>query len=87
MAVAPIALIVEQLYAGDSYEKTVRRAHQFLKAGVPLVWFLDTQERAIMIYSQGRTPYLLEEDKELTGEDVLPDFRCRVAEFFALPGR
>ncbi|MCI0380358.1 MAG: hypothetical protein L0215_22465 [Gemmataceae bacterium] len=23
---------------------------------------------------------------QITGEDVLPDFRCKVAEFFTLPG-
>ena len=25
-------------------------------------------------------------DQEVTGEDVLPDLRCRVADFFAMPG-
>jgi hypothetical protein len=35
----------------------------------------------------GRDHYVLEENEEITGEDVLPDFRCKVAEFFALTGQ
>ena len=30
---------------------------------------------------------IFEENEELTGGDVLPDFRCRVADLFALPGQ
>src|SRR5437764_972215 len=29
---------------------------------------------------------VVEEDEELTGGDELPEFRCRVAEFFQMPG-
>jgi Uma2 family endonuclease len=29
----------------------------------------------------------LEETEEITGEDVLPDFKCKVADFFSLPGQ
>ena len=34
-----------------------------------------------------RLPRVLDEADELDGNDVLPDFRCRVAEFFAVPGK
>jgi hypothetical protein len=30
---------------------------------------------------------VLEASDELTGDDVLPGFACKVAEFFALPGQ
>ncbi|MCC6420688.1 MAG: hypothetical protein IT429_20815 [Gemmataceae bacterium] len=33
----------------------------------------------------GKDLYVVDETDELTGEDVLPDLRYRVADFFTLP--
>ena len=33
-----------------------------------------------------REPEVFTDEQELTCEDVLPGFRCRVADFFAAPG-
>jgi Uma2 family endonuclease len=63
-----------------------------LRFGTRLVWVLDPDARDVLVYQPGHQPGVVEEKvvgekEELTGEGVLPDFRCRVAEFFALPGR
>ena len=39
----------------------------------------------VAVYQPGEFPEPDETD-ELTGNSVLPEFRCRVAEFFAVPG-
>ena len=39
------------------------------------------------MHCRGKEPCVLHKDDELTGDDVLPDFRCKVAEFFTLPGQ
>jgi len=40
----------------------------------------------MLVYQRGCEPYVLGEQEEITGEGVLPDFRCRVADFFRMPG-
>jgi hypothetical protein len=56
------------------------------QSGVEMVWLIDPEARTVTVYRPDQGPHLLEEADELTGEDVLPGFRCRVADFFVLPG-
>ncbi len=79
-------LIVEVLSPNDTFSKVWRRLRQILARGVPLVWVVDPEARSVIIYRPGLESSTVEENEELTGGDVLPNFRCRVAEFFALPG-
>ena len=51
-----------------------------------LVWLVDPESRDVTVYRPGEEPYVLGEQDEITGENVLPEFRCRVADFFRLPG-
>jgi Uma2 family endonuclease len=75
-------LVVEVLSPSDRLGKTTRRVQEFLDAGIQLVWVIDPDGEDITVYRQGRKPSVLTKEDELTGEDVLPDFRCKVAEFF-----
>jgi Uma2 family endonuclease len=79
-------LIVEVLSPHDQMSKTNRRISQYLNRGVPLVWLVDPEVRSVTVYRPGEAHRVLEEADELTGEDVLPDLRLRVAELFTLPG-
>lgn len=63
----------------------MRRITEYLRRGVPLVWLIDPEGRDVTVYRSGRDPQVVEEDQELSGEDVLPDLRCRVSEFFKMP--
>jgi Uma2 family endonuclease len=83
----PPRLVVEVLSPNDKQSKTNVRISQYLKRGVPLVWLIDPELRIVTVYRSGKDLYTRDNGEELTGEDVLPDFRCRVAEFFALPGQ
>ena len=38
-------------------------------------------------YRADRAHKVLKADEELTGDDLLADFRCRVADFFFMPGK
>ena len=86
-AVAIPRLIVEVLSPSDQVGRVNRRISQYLKRAVPLVWLVDPEVRSVTVYRPGKDFYTVEETEELTGDDVLPDFRCRVAECFALPGQ
>ena len=80
-------LIVEVLSPRDKLTQVNRRISQFLKRGVPLVWLVDPEEQAVTVYRPGQAHYVVRGTEEITGEDVLPGLRFRVADFFALPGQ
>jgi Uma2 family endonuclease len=80
------ALAVEVLSPNDRIGKVTRRIMEFLTAGVRLVWLVDPDARDVTVYRQGREPQVFDMTQELTGEDVLPDFRCPVAELFVVVG-
>lgn len=79
------ALVVEVRSPNDRMSKINRRIAQFLTWSVPLVWLVDSEDQTVTIYHRGQPHEVLEADQELTGEDILPDFRCRVADFFYMP--
>jgi Uma2 family endonuclease len=81
----PPTLAVEVLSPNDRLGKTTRRVREFLKAGVRLVWVIDPEARDVTVYRPGQDDYVVEAGQELTGDEVLPDFRCAVAEFFFSP--
>jgi Uma2 family endonuclease len=79
-------LVVEVLSPSDRWSRTIRRITEFLRRGVALVWLVDPEGRDITVYRAGRDPIVFAESDEITGEDVLPDLRLRVADFFKMPG-
>ena len=84
---SPPTLAVEVLSPNDTFTKINRRVQEQLRFGTPLVWVLDPDVSNVTIYRPGQPYYILEQNEELTGNDALPDFRCKVAEFFAMPGQ
>lgn len=80
-------LVVEVRSPTDRQGKTLRRIEQYHKRGVPLVWLLDPEELTVTVYRPNEFPKVLDDTDELTGNGVLPDFSCRVADFFSLPGQ
>ncbi len=79
-------LAVEVLSADDRPGKMTRGVNELLRRGIPLVWIVDPEARDVTVYRPGREPYVVEGDEELTGDDVLPDFKCRASDLFRLPG-
>ena len=85
-AARPPLLAFEVWSPNDRINRTIPRITQMLHAGVALVWLVDPEGRDVSVYRPGQDPMLLTEGQELTGDPALPDFRCRIADFFALPG-
>jgi Uma2 family endonuclease len=79
------ALAVEVLSPNDRYSKIKRRVKEYLTAGVRLVWVIDPDARDVTVYRADNGSGVLEANQEITGGEVLPDFRCAVAEFFYFP--
>ncbi len=83
----PPLLAVEVLSPNDTHGKVMRRVREQFRFGTKLVWILDPDARNVIVHAPGGEDRVVEEAQELTGNGTLPDFRCPVAEFFALPGQ
>jgi len=83
----PPVLAVEVLSPNDTPGKILRRIREQKRFGTLLIWVIDPDARNVMVYQRGKEEKVVAESEELTGEDVLPDLRVRVAELFALPGQ
>ncbi len=83
----PIApdLAVEIMSPRDLSLQTNKKIREYLEAGVSLVWVIDPGIRAVRIHRKDGSIVELHENDELTGEDVLPGFRCRVSELLPPP--
>jgi Uma2 family endonuclease len=82
----PPRLAVEVLSPNDRADRVIRKITDYLNNGVEMVWLIDPEARTVTVYRANKGPLFLEEGDELTGQDVLPGFRCRVADIFFLPG-
>ncbi len=58
------------------------RSSNTLTLGVALVWVINPEARTVHIHRGDGSIGWLREDDELSGEDVVPGFRCRVAAIF-----
>ena len=83
----PIApdLAVEVTSPRDLSSRTIKKIQEYLQAGVSLVWLVDPGTRIVQIHRKDSPIIVLHENDELTGEDVLPGFRCRVSEILPPP--
>ncbi len=78
-------LAVEVLSPNDRHGKTARRIAEFQKAGIRLIWVIDSDACDVTVYRRGHDPYVVEAGQESTGDDVLTDFTCPIGEFFYSP--
>ena len=75
-------IAVEVLSDGNTPREMEKKLHEYLTAGVELVWYVDPASRTVMVYRPDATSTLLKSTDDLTGENVLPGFRIAVADLF-----
>lgn len=75
-------LAVEVLAYDDHPADMLEKVAQWLKAGVRLVWVVDSERRTARVYRADGSESLLGPDDALDGEDVLPGFRCPLADLW-----
>ena len=78
-------LAVEVVSPNDTYSEVTKKAKQYLKDGVQLVWIVDPQQSQVIVYQQGqKVLHKLESEDMISGYNVIPDFEANVAQFFEL---
>jgi Uma2 family endonuclease len=81
VSIAP-DLVVEVLSPRELAVEVEKKINEYLKAGVSLVGLICPESHTVRTHrADGTVGYLAEHD-ELSGGDVIPGFRCRVANLF-----
>jgi Uma2 family endonuclease len=78
-------LAVEVVSPSDRVYDLEEKLDDYRDAGIPLVWLVYPRSRRVRILRLEGPPTELGPDGELTGEDILPGFRCPVADLFSPP--
>lgn len=75
-------LVVEVLSPDDTLKEVEEKAEHWLAAGTSAVWVVNPKRRSVSVYRPTTEVTRLSESDELEGQDVVPGFRCQVAEIF-----
>ena len=78
-------LAVEVISPNDLYYEVEDKVAEYLAAGVRLVWVVSPPTRTVRVHRADGTVGYLQEADELSGEDVVSGFRCRVGGIFTAP--
>jgi Uma2 family endonuclease len=78
-------LAVEVVSPNDLYYEVEEKLAEYRAAGVALVWIVIPPTRTVLIRRLDGSADEVDEKGELDGEQVVPGFRCRVAELFHPP--
>lgn len=75
-------LAAEILSPSDTVEEIDEKVDAYLKAGVAVVWIIDTHDRTVTAYRPDAEPVFFNESQELNAEPHLPGFRLPVLQLF-----
>jgi Uma2 family endonuclease len=66
--------VIELRSESDTLESLQQKMQEYLSNGLRLGWLVNPQKRQVEIYRANQDKQVLENPKQLDGEDVLPDF-------------
>lgn len=78
-------LVIEVGSPNDTYYEVAQKMAEYRSAGVRLVWLVIPPTHTVQIRRLDGSLAEVGEEGELTGEDVVPGFRCSVRELFQPP--
>ena len=77
-------LAVEVLSPSNTPADMHAKVADYLAAGTRRVWVVDSEAKAVTVYSSLLSPHRLAEDETLEGDEVVPGFQVRVREIFEI---
>lgn len=78
----PPDLAAEVISPNDLWHVVMSKVEEYLGAGVKLLWIIDPELRLAVIFRADGSIRRIRERDELSGEDVIPGFRCPLASIF-----
>jgi Uma2 family endonuclease len=84
--ILPLApdLAIEVISEGNTDKELTRKVREYFASGCQLVWFVDPRARTVTVYTSAKDSIVITEKQTLTGGHVLPGFRLRLVNLFAL---
>jgi Uma2 family endonuclease len=80
-------VVAEVISPNELYYAVDHKVQEYLDAGIRLVWVINPKSRTATVYrAGGGNPSRLGVQDELSGEDVLPGFRCPIVNLFPATG-
>ncbi|MGB7926372.1 MAG: Uma2 family endonuclease [Pyrinomonadaceae bacterium] len=76
-------LAVEVMSPDDTVRKTNEKAGDWIEAGARMVWVINPKRQTVTVFRPSAEAITLTETDMLDGQDVVPGFRCVVAEVFS----
>ncbi|MFT3766657.1 MAG: Uma2 family endonuclease [Minicystis sp.] len=76
-------LAVEVVGDSQTISELTKKALEYLAAGAKMVWVVDVEPQRVVLFTPPDRVRILGVDDVLEGGDVLPGFRCKVAEMFS----
>jgi len=73
-------MLVEVLSPSNTSKQIRAKLKEYFASGVRLVWVMAPEDRTLTIYRIPDEGRLLHESALVSGEDVLPEFTCRVSD-------
>jgi Uma2 family endonuclease len=78
----PPDLAVEIVSPNDRVSELDEKIDEYLRAGVRLIWIINPETQKVQVWRRDGSVIPLRAEDELSGEDVVPDFRCKVGDLF-----
>ena len=80
-------LAVEVISPNDVVYEVDAKVKEYLDAGFPLIWVVDPMAKTVTVHPLHARPTLYSADDELTAENAMPGFRCKVSDLFPVDAR
>lgn len=77
-------LAVEVLSPNEDWAELGRKLGEYFASGSKEVWLVDPEAKTVTVYKSLTQVQVFRSEDELTGSDLLPNFRCKVAELLAV---
>jgi Uma2 family endonuclease len=78
----PPDIAVEVISPNETAYELEDKLEDYQKVGVPLIWVINPKTRTVRVHRGDGSISYLHVDEELSGEDVIPGFRCPVRDIF-----
>lgn len=75
-------LAVEVISPGNTSDEIQNKIEEYLSAGTKLIWIVYPKQKMIHVHRQSSVIKILRATDELDGEEVIPNFKCKLSEIF-----
>ena len=77
-------LAIEVISPNEDWAELGRKLGEYFMSGAKEVWLVDPDKMTVTVYKSLTDVQVFRADDEISGGDLLPGFRCKVADLLAL---